>query len=110
MVTIYFYYLIYNVVVDLGHLNKFTTLFISLPIRLIIGLFKGLITSIPVTFYGFIFLLFTSLPLYWILNVEIYKDVIVNGTIFLFFTPYLYFIIKVFKEELEHYNALTISK
>lgn len=105
-ITIYFYYLIYNLLINVGRTNILSTLLVTLPLRLITGVFKGFVYSIVLIFYGFITLLFIFLPFYFYFRYEIFKDIIVYGTIFLFFSPYIYFIIKVFKEELDHIKAL----
>jgi len=109
-ITIWFYYLIYNALISIGRYNIFTTLLITLPLRLITGLFKGLIASITLFFYGFITLLFIFLPFYLYTHWEIFKDLIVYISVFLIFAPFVYFIFKVFKEELNYYKELQNSK
>lgn len=109
-ITIWFYYLIYNALVSIGRYNIFTTLLITLPLRLITGLFKGLVASITLFFYGFITLIFIFLPFYLYTHWEIFKDLIVYISIFLIFAPFIYYIFKVFKEELNYYKELQNSK
>lgn len=94
----------------MGRGNVLTTLLVTIPLRLISGVLKGFIYSIALIFYGFITLLFIFMPLYFYTHSEIFKDVIVYGTIFLFFAPYIYFIVKILKEELDYLKVLSSFK
>lgn len=109
ILTICFYYLIYRSLVRIGRLSIISTLILTIPLRLISGLFKGFVTSIVFIFYGFLTLLFIFFPFYWYSKNEIFKDIIVYGTVLLFLMPYFYFIFKVFKEELDHYKSMQDS-
>ncbi len=100
----------YKMLVDLGHANKFTFLLISMPLRLVASLFKGLLASIIITFYGFITLMFIAIPFYLIFHWEWIKNACVWLTIIMIFAPFFYYFIKIFKEELELYKSKYVHK
>lgn len=96
--------------VHLGHTNKFSFILVSIPLRLFVSLFKGLITSLVVTFYGFITLMFIAVPIHLMTYWAPLKDICVFLTIIMFFAPFFYHFIKTFKEELELYKIMHGSK
>jgi hypothetical protein len=106
----YIFFMFYYMAVHLGHTNKFTFILVSLPLRLFVSLFKGLITSIVVTFYGFITLMFIAVPIHLMTHWAPLKNICVGLTFIMIFVPFFYYFIKTFKEELELYKILHNSK
>jgi hypothetical protein len=109
-VIIYTINLVYRFLVDTGHTNKFSFILISIPLRLITSLFKGLLASIIITFYGFIILMFIALPIHLMTFWAPLKDICIFFTFIMIFAPFFYYFIKIFKEELELYKILYSSK
>ena len=103
-------YLLYQFTVNVGYANKITFLLVSLPLKLIASLFKGLLASLLITFYGFITLMFIAVPIHLITHWAPLKDVCVFLTLIMIFAPFFYYFIKIFKEELELYKILHISE
>ena len=103
-------YLLYKFTVNVGYANKVTFLLISLPLKLIASLFKGLFVSLLITFYGFITLMFIAVPIHLITHWAPLKDVCVFLTLIMIFAPFLYYFIKTLKEELELFKIVHISK
>jgi hypothetical protein len=106
----YIFFMFYYMAVHLGHTNKLSFILVSLPLRLFVSLFKGLITSLVVTFYGFITLMFIAVPIHLMTYWAPLKDLCVFLTLIMFFAPFFYYFIKTFKEELELYKILHVSK
>ena len=98
--------MIYYMAVHLGHTNKISFILVSVPLRLFVSLFKGLITSLVVTFYGFITMCFIIVPLYLMTDWPFLKDIGVGSTLIMIFAPFFYHFIKTFKEELELYKIM----
>jgi hypothetical protein len=103
-------YLLYQFTVNVGYTNKVTFLLISLPLKLIASLFKGLFASIMITFYGFITMCFIIVPLYLITDWSFLKDIGVGLTLIMIFAPFFYYFIKTLKEELELFKIVHNSK
>jgi len=103
-------YLLYKFTVNVGYANKVTFLIISLPLKLIASLFKGLFASIMITFYGFITMCFIIVPLYLMTDWDFLKDIGVGLTLIMIFAPFFYYFIKTLKEELELFKIVHISK
>lgn len=106
----YIFFMIYYMAVHLGHTNKISFILISIPLRLFVSLFKGLITSLVVTFYGFITLMFIAVPIHLMTYWAPLKDICVGITLIMIFAPFFYHFIKTFKEELELYKIMHISE
>jgi hypothetical protein len=106
----FIFYTVYEFLVNIGHTNKITFFLISLPLRLITSLFKGLLASVLITFYGFITLMFIAVPIFLITNWAPLKDICVGLTFIMIFAPFFYYFIKTFKQELELYKLLHGSK
>jgi Zn-dependent protease len=106
----YISFTVYRFLVDAGHTNKFTFFLISLPLRLFTSLFKGLLASIIITFYGFITVCFIIVPIHLMTHWAPLKDIGVGLTLIMIFAPFFYYFIKTFKEELELYKILHNSK
>lgn len=102
----YIFFMIYYMAVHLGHTNKFSFILVSIPLRLFVSLFKGLITSLVVTFYGFITMCFIIVPLYLMTDWSFLKDIGVGSTLIMIFAPFFYHFIKAFKEELQLYKIM----
>ena len=103
-------YLLYQFTVNVGYANKVTFLLISLPLKLIASLFKGLFASIMITFYGFITLMFIAVPIHLITNWSPLKDICIGLTLIMIFAPFFYYFIKTLKEELELFKIVHNSK
>lgn len=82
----------------------------AMPLRLIMSIFKGLLASIIITFYGFITMCFIIVPLYLFTGWDSLKDVGVGLTLIMIFAPFFYYFIKTLKEELELFKIVHISK
>jgi Zn-dependent protease len=106
----YISFTVYYFLVNIGHTNKITFFLISLPLRLITSLFKGLLASILITFYGFITMCFIVIPIHLMTHWAPLKDIGVGLTLIMIFAPFFYYFIKTFKEELELYKILHNSK
>ena len=110
IIILYISHLIYNTLVHLGHTNKYSFILISIPLRLIMSIFKGLLASILVTFYGFIILCSILVPMHLMTHWLFLKDFGIYTTLIMIFVPFFYYFIKIFKEELELYKILHISE
>jgi hypothetical protein len=106
LIIAYAFYMAYNVLVNIAHTNKISFIFISLPLRLFTSLFKGLLASIIITFYGFITMCFIIVPIHLMTHWAPLKDIGVGLTLIMIFAPFFYYFIKIFKEELELFKAL----
>jgi hypothetical protein len=106
----YIFFMFYYMAVHLGHTNKLSFILISIPLRLFVSLFKGLVTSLVVTFYGFITMCFIIVPLYLMTDWYFLKDIGVGSTLIMIFAPFFYHFIKTFKEELELYKIMHSSE
>jgi hypothetical protein len=106
----YISFTVYRFLVDVGHTNKITFFLISLPLRLFTSLFKGLLASLLITFYGFITLMFIAVPIHLMTHWAPLKDVCVGLTLIMIFAPFFYYFIKTFKQELELYKIMHSSK
>jgi hypothetical protein len=102
----YIFFMFYYMAVHLGHTNKLSFILVSVPLRLFVSLFKGLLASIIVTFYGFITVCFIIVPLYLMTDWSFLKDIGVGSTLIMIFAPFFYHFIKTFKEELELYKIM----
>ena len=102
----YIFFMIYYMAVHLGHTNKISFILVSVPLRLFVSLFKGLITSLVVTFYGFITMCFIIVPLYLMTDWPFLKGIGVGSTLIMIFAPFFYHFIKDFKEELQLYKIM----
>ena len=102
----YISFIVYRFLVDVGHTNKITFFLISLPLRLFTSLFKGLLASIIITFYGFITMCFIIVPIHLMTHWAPLKDIGVGLTLFMIFAPFFYYFIKIFKEELALFKEL----
>jgi hypothetical protein len=110
IIILYISHLIYNTLVHLGHTNKYSFILISIPLRLIMSIFKGLLASLLVTFYGFIILCSILVPVHLMTHWLFLKDFGIYATLIMIFAPFFYYFIKIFKEELELYKILHISE
>jgi Zn-dependent protease len=106
----FIFHTIYQFLVNVGRINKITFFLISLPLRLITSLFKGLLASILITFYGFITMCFIIIPIHLMTHWAPLKDIGVGLTLIMIFAPFFYYFIKTFKQELELYKILHNSK
>lgn len=110
LIIVYAFYMAYSVLVDIGHTNKISFILISLPLRLFTSLFKGLLASIIITFYGFITMCFIIVPIHLMTHWAPLKDIGVGLTLIMIFAPFFYYFIKIFKEELELFKELHGNK
>ena len=106
----YIFFMFYYMAVHLGHTNKFTFILVSLPLRLFVSLFKGLLASIIITFYGFITMCFIIVPMHLMTHWAPLKDIGVGLTLIMIFAPFFYYFIKIFKEELALFKELHENK
>jgi hypothetical protein len=106
----YISFIVYRFLVDVGHTNKITFFLISLPLRLFTSLFKGLLASIIITFYGFITMCFIIVPIHLMTHWAPLKDIGVGLTLIMIFAPFFYYFIKIFKEELASFKELHGNK